>query len=361
MQEGDEAKIAELVSQTEALGGEAREAVAKINAATLTIDQLAEQTALLVRDQHMLDDAARALEGERDAAAADATDLCETVADVSTEKKHVKERLAANRTKMDELHAVRKELKAQLDAEIAEKEELEGATEGLLASTAKVADAKANLDAQLEEESAAKEALTSTLDGTRTEVDALKRRIADSKAQLEGITNEKDAAIAELVGDKEELLGVLGTLGTELTVASTKQASTLEAQREKAAALADSLAADMEGGAGATGGTVVAGVEAEVVAAADARVPALGVDRSRAQALVHSLANDMAALQGDEQGGTAVMAMKGGLRGAAAGRVSALEAQHAKALGLERGLGEAAAAGGGAAAVAGKGSATTTA
>lgn len=162
-------------------------------------------------------------------------------------------------------------------------------------------------------QSTEQEALAGTLEEAQDELVALQRRVADKKAGLEGLPTEKDASIALLVGDKEELKAALGTMEVELVTVTTATKSSQVA-------------------------SVVSAVEADLTAAADARVGALEAERTRAQALVYSLGQDMAAVRVGDAGGTA--AMEGRLREAAVAKVAALNAEQAKAMALVKGLEE---------------------
>ena len=140
----------------------------------------------------------------------------------------MQERLAANRAKLDELLAAREDLKDKLNAEAAEKSELEGTTADLLAAKKAAAEEKAKVEAELKEQVKEKEALAGTLEEAKEQLAALKRRVADKKNELEGLTSEKDASIAQLVGDKEELKAALGKMETELKTVSKTTTSSLE-------------------------------------------------------------------------------------------------------------------------------------
>lgn len=338
----NKANLDQLTSQTKRLQQDARKKTADIEAKTIIVSTLEQRYQQLTRDERLLVSTTSSLQTEWDTAKDQHEELRTRVSDTTKEKHLVQERLDTSREELERLVAVRKVLRAKVKAQETEIEALQVTIGDLKVAKSAVGDSKGDLDVQLKRAMRFKKTMMDNLDSAHGETVSIKSRLAAKQAEIARSVRVREATTSEMWDEKEALQSALRSLLSELTIVTVEQSTTLEAERIKAVALADAIAADMSADAdgGASYGAMVTTVEMDMKAASAARVEALEAERRRVAALVKSLSADMAALRAGTVGASTASAMKTSLRAAATAKVDALTVEYGRAMELVKSLGQ---------------------
>jgi len=196
--------------------------------------------------------ALRAKAGEVEEEAAVIGDLETKVGALTVEKIDARADASAARARIDSLSEQMKRmaeeraaLQDELNDEAARTAQLQGTTAALVGEKSTIANEKAEVEAALSKEEVAKAV-------AKEEVAALKQRIAELESELQatkddaaGAVAEKEQFLAAVIADKADLKAELIETQTKLEKLSETRLGDLEAERQKAAALAKSLEADV--------------------------------------------------------------------------------------------------------------------